>query len=474
MEKIKMFFKNRSRTLFLTVAIAIVPFFSGCGEVAPPSYKVNLEIWGTFDDASIFGEISNQYRKINPYIGDIKYRKFSQASYKQELIEALAAGQGPDIFLLNNGWLPSFKNKIEPAANSIVSEQSMKNDFPDVVVDDFVIDGKVYGAPLSVDSMALYYNKDMFNVAGITAPPKTWQEFAEDVKKLTIMNARGEIVQSGAAMGTGANINKASDLLSLLMFQNKVNLPTKAGEEAKIDEGVISGDGSVIGAGAQALGFYTSFANMGGSSYTWNSKKGNSIEEFSAGNVAMIFNYSWQNAEIKNRNPKLNFATASVPQIDGSKPANYANYVGYVVSANKNAAVASGKTKVAPISNATRVHEAWQFLGFLTLKKEGKITLYNAITKNPKDIPLKYDPALEYIKKSNQPAARRDIIELQKNDPETAHFALGNLIAKHWYQADSDIVDKIFVDMIESVNKGDLNLRDALKLGRNRIGSISK
>ena len=39
--------------------------------------------------------------------------------------------------------------------------------------------------PLLGDAYGLYYNKDAFKAAGITAPPKTWSELAEDAKKLT-------------------------------------------------------------------------------------------------------------------------------------------------------------------------------------------------------------------------------------------------------------------------------------------------
>ncbi|MFF4185729.1 ABC transporter substrate-binding protein [Streptomyces sp. NPDC001691] len=46
-------------------------------------------------------------------------------------------------------------------------------------------EGKRCTLPLLGDSYALYYNKDAFKAAGITEPPKTWSQFAEDAKKLT-------------------------------------------------------------------------------------------------------------------------------------------------------------------------------------------------------------------------------------------------------------------------------------------------
>jgi len=110
----------------------------------------------------------------------------------------------------------------------------------------------------------------------------------------------------------------------------------------------------------------------------------------------------------------------------------------------------------------------------LTLKNNGTITLYNAVTKNSKDFPVNFDPALNYLKKTLQPAARRDIIESQKTDSVLGVFATGNLFAKSWYQADPDAVDKIFSDTIESIDRNDVTLHDALNLMSNRINYLAK
>jgi len=476
----KKIIKDKSRILFSIMAIALVPFFSGCGTATNTGYKVNLEVWGTLDDSTDYAAIIAQYKKLNPYVGEIKYRKFAQESYKQELVDAMASGTGPDIFMIGNGWLPSFENKLEPAPAPLMSELDIKNNFPDVVVGDFMDGEKVYAAPLTIDSMQLYYNRDMFNAAGITSPPKTWLEFQADAVKLTKLDANGNFSTSGGAIGTGLNINRAGDLLNLLMLQNGVEFPTKKGMLAKIDEGFVGPNGNVIQAGEQALGFYTQFAKLSTASnttnnfYIWNNRQHYSVDAFAEGSVAMMFNYSWQKDVIKSKNPKLNFSVVSVPQINPDKPAGYANYWGFAVARNKTTAAATaGQVAAAPVSNAVRTHEAWQFLRFLTLKNNGTITLYNAVTKNSKPFPVSFDPAADYLKKTNQPAARRDLIENQKTDIDLGVFAEGNLIAKHWYQADPDAVDKIFTDMIESVNRGDVNLREALALAKNKINYLS-
>lgn len=474
--------KNKYRLFLAALAVVAVPFFSGCGSSKPSGYLVNLEIWGPLDDSMVYAEIINQYKKINPYVGDIKYRKFSQDTYKQELIDALASGQGPDIFMMNNTWFPYFENKTYPAPLHLVNEQDVKNNFPDVVYSDFVNDSKVYAVPLSVDSLQMYYNTDMFNAAGISSPPKTWQEFQDNVKKLTIIDSYGNIVQSGTAMGTAINVNRFSDILSMIMFQNGAEMPMKKGELASFDEGSLAYNGSFVQAGEKSLDFYTQFAKLvlfDGTTnpyYTWNQKQDNSIEAFAGGSVGMMFNYSWQNAKIKSKNPKLNYSITAVPQVYPQQPVTMANYWGYAVALNKISTsidMSTGQTVQSKIPNEVRAHEAWQFLRFLTLKNSGIVKLYNGITKNSKDFAVNFDPAADYLEKTKQPAARRDIIETQKSDLFLGPFATGNLIAKNWYQADPDAVSNIFAEMIESVNSSKVSLHEALLLAKNRVNRLS-
>ena len=86
---------------------------SGCGfkSSAPEGYQVSLEIWGVFDDSDAYANAISAYRKINPYVKDIQYRKLSPETYKEDLINAFASGKGPDIFMIRNSWRAPFEDK---------------------------------------------------------------------------------------------------------------------------------------------------------------------------------------------------------------------------------------------------------------------------------------------------------------------------------------------------------------------------
>ena len=84
--------------------------------------------------------------------------------------------------------------------------------------------------------------------------------------------------------------------------------------------------------GLNALEFYTRFANPINFDYTWNEALHYSLDSFAESSSAMIFNYAYQLANLKAKNPLLNLGVASIPQSNPVKAVNYANYWGYAVS----------------------------------------------------------------------------------------------------------------------------------------------
>ena len=236
-------------------------------------YSVDLEIWGVFDDNTDYQGVVSEYKKANPFARSITYRKFTIENYKRDLLDALAAGNGPDIFMIHNTWIPQFQDKVEPAPVSLINEQAFRSAFVDVAADDLLIDGQVYSVPLSVDSLALYYNRDLLNAVGITAPPRTWDELRQMVPRLTRFDSSGRLVQSGVALGTAYNVNRSTDLLSLLFVQNGLEVVASSGQEATFSNPT----------GNSSLDFYTQFSDVSSPLYTWDRRQHYSIDSFLKG-----------------------------------------------------------------------------------------------------------------------------------------------------------------------------------------------
>lgn len=447
------------KTFFIIGALLSTSLvFSGCGKETVASYKVDLEVWGVFDDSDAYNELFQDYKDINPFIGQITYRKLAPESYKEDLINAMASGKGPDIFMVRNTWVDSFRDKTVPAPATMISEKTFRESFVDVVAEDFLTEAKeIYAVPLSADSLGLYYNKDILNAAGISRPPVTWEELITLLPRFTRIDEFGNITQSAIALGTGYNVNRSTDILLALAYQKGAD---------------IGGEGLREPETKDALDFYTQFARSSSSQYTWNPRQHFSIDAFYEGKTAMMVNYSWHYQTIRQKNAKFNFGVASLPQFATGKSSNFANYWGYAVAKNKTQpAIPTGGTPQLPTDQyqTIRLHESWQLLNYLTLPHPDKtFMIQNALSGTAKPFAVASDPTLKYLEKTMKPAARRDIIEAQRDDVQNAPFVLGNLIARSWKPGNPEAVETIIAEGIDAVNRGERSTSEALSVVENR------
>ena len=421
----------------------------------PRLQPVTLKFWSVYEDEKVFRELIGDYQRSNRHV-TIKFEKKSFDNYEEDLLNALAAGKGPDIFSIHHTWLPKHKDKISPMPQTewFMSIEEFANTFVDVVYSDFIAKEEeeeetrarrrkekeeekeeIYAIPLYVDTLALYYNKDMFNSAGIPSPPTNWEELLDDVYTLTERDKWGNIKKSGIAMGTAENINRSIDILTLLMLQGGTKMTNEEHSRATFNQ-VVRLEQERFSPGKEALRFYTDFSNPAKSIYCWNRQMPYSIDAFYEGKVAMMINYSHSIETIRAKSPYLNFAIAPVPQIKDKKlDINYANYWGLTVS-----------------KNSENPNEAWKFI------------LYLAQEENVK----------KYLENTKRPTAKRDLIEWQKEDPDLGIFANQTLSAKSWHQTDNSAIEKIFADMIESIVLEKTSLDRALNEAADKVTILMK
>lgn len=393
---------------------------------------VTLQFWGVFDNQTAFDKTIRDFKVQNPGI-DVRYRQLTFEEYEQALINNLAAGTGPDIVMFHNTWLPKHGDKLMPMPANIPDQdpftlQSFRDQFVDVAYQDLVYDDRIYGMPLYVDSLALYYNKDLLNGAGITRPPQTWEEVNANVQLLTKFDSRGNITQSGFSLGTARNINRSTDILMGMMIQSGVQMTSEDNRSAAFASPV---RGQRVG--EIALQYYTDFANPTNRNYTWNDSQHYSVDAFTEGTLAMMAGYAHQAQVIRSKAPRLNFAVAPMPQASLASVRNFANYWAVGVT-NKSA----------------RPTESWKFVAYLA-SKEG---------------------VTDYLNATSRPSARRDLIDLQRSDPDLGVFAVQALTARSWFQVDNRVIEGIFADMIDDVNFKRDTIPDALSRAESRVNVI--
>jgi multiple sugar transport system substrate-binding protein len=441
--------------LFLSMSVFL---FSGCLKEKPKTYTLGLEVWGVFDDSDVFSEINRQYRELNPHIKKLEYKKVSSnlATYEKELTDAIANGNGPDIIFFGNNWLYDHEKKVVPLPDSTAYLAEFEKNFVDVAKDDFTKDNQIYAMPLYCDTLALFYNKDLFNQSGLTSPPETWKELLDYTDYLTLTDSGGNILQSAIALGRSKNpggINRSSDILTLMMMQEGVDIYDK-----NLKRAVFNGNSKAV----DALDFYTQFALAGSEAYTWNSNMDYSIDSFKNGKTAMMINYSYWKNQLKETSPKLNFATAPMLQQDLNQKVNFANYWGLAVVKNKNLTPLNQNEPVN-YTQEDRINEAWKYIKYLTANQ----------IENPKELAT-FDPTEKYLENTTKPAARKDLIEKQKSDPFIGDFALQALTAKSWIQPKSSLTEEVLIETIKEVITGTKTSRDALNSAASRINNSTQ
>ncbi|MDA0208241.1 MAG: extracellular solute-binding protein [bacterium] len=420
-----------------------------------PVEDIVLDYWRVFDGEDDLEDTIRAYETAYSNVR-INYRRLRFEEYEDELIRAFAEGRGPDIFSIHNTWVREYGTLIEPMPSSVqisqietrgtirketvniareiatISEKQYKNQYVDVVANDMIIDGDIYGFPLSVDTLGLYYNTELLNNAGIPNPPATWDAFQEQTTLLTSTNLQGEIVQSGAALGTAENVERSTDVLALLMMQTGAPMNDARGNVAfhLYPEGEREGQLPSL----NALEFYTDFANPTKEVYSWNNNFAGSFESFSNGETAFFLGYSYHAPLLRAAAPKLSFGITNVPQIADASSVRQVNIANYW-------------TEV--VSNQTEHSDwAWHFLQFAASE----------------------DIVPSYLSASGKPTALRSLIETQLNDATVGEFTEQVLTAQSWYRGKNvDAAEEALKELIDNYLNSDIEPDNAINLAATKV-----
>jgi multiple sugar transport system substrate-binding protein len=293
-----------------------------------------------------------------------------------KIISALRAGNAPDVvssFQSNNVGVYC------PSGGWIDLNPYLKRDKIDV--NQFPAGPRYYTAykgircalPLLADTYGLYYNKDLFKQAGLTAPPKTFSELVKDAKKLTKKNPDGSFKVMGYDPNAlfyhgGAGIGTYGTLIGATYFDKagKSNLARDAGWTRLLSwqKGLID--------------FY-GYKNL----VKWQTGAGDEFaasHPFENGKLAMMLDGEWRVAFIQHEHPNLNYATAPMP-VDDAHPELYGS--GYV----------NGTIIGMPKTGKHR-DEAWDLVKYLTTNDHALARFSNAIRNVPSTASSSKSPEL--------------------------------------------------------------------------------
>jgi ABC-type glycerol-3-phosphate transport system substrate-binding protein len=427
---------------FVYLLVAVLVFSSGCSlfrtkDPADPVDKTEKEIvfYNMFDESEVFEPLMQQYLADNPYTR-IVYKRFDDfEKYEKRILNELAEGEGPDIFVMPNTWFVKNKKKLAQMPSTQGTLEGFMDTFVDVAARDLATtdsDGivQVYGMPMYVDTLALYYNNDHFEdrLPNQSKPSATWSGIKNDVYAL-VKNANipSRFEVAGIAMGLTENVSDSVDILYALMIQNGTVFYDDIMSKALFTNSITGGKTPA----SDALEFYTSFANKSQKHYAWNEHMDGDIEAFVKGEVSMIFGYSHTYGQILEERNLKSSVGEQVIDISAIKTANLPQVVDPTESTDKRDTYANyfalGVARTSDFSEA-----AWDFITFLTTPESERF----------------------YFEKTHKPTSRRDLIAEQRLDPVYGVFADQIGYAESFPVTDYLEYKGIFSNAIDTVNNG--------------------
>ncbi len=396
--------------LFLLTALTGTLIFTGClrtktFESRAPGKTTPLVVYGLYDSPDVYKDVIASFEQKNRG-ADVIYKRFNDPQkYWDLILNELAEGEGPDIFMMHNSWISTHHKKILPAPESIANPELFEEFFVDVAYNDLVFPDdegvlQVWGLPMDVDTLALYYNNEHIEevLPDLGRPSTTWAGIAANALQLNREdNSVSRFERSGIAMGRLDNVTQGFELLLTLFLQRDVPIYT----EDYLSVGLRNNTEAI-----EALQFFTSFATPSQQNYSWNefiSDPGSAEKElaaFARGELSMLPGFSFTYEAILdeiNHQKQLGNSTIQTSDIQIAEIPQWEN-----PQSSPEARDTLASYFVPTVARTTQNPElAWDFMAHL----------------------VQEDSLRSIHEQSHRPSARRSLINEQRLDPIYGVFA---------------------------------------------------
>ena len=271
--------------------------------------EVTINFYAWSDEEGIFTKLANNYMEDHPNV-KINMQFTPSDDYNTKLMTAFGGGGEIDCFAVSSPpTLAQFQAKGSVMAlDDLIKENNTDTSGYEGTLESIAIDGKTYALPYKTSSWVVYYNKDLFDQAGVAYPEGdwTWEDYYDVAGQLTSGEGADKIYGSLNFQPTSmwwrvpANSKGSTNPLDDAQLHDWM----EAAEYCK----------SLSDAGYQPL--YEDMASESGADYTGN---------FLQGKYAMFYTGDWAvemlNTAIANGDGDVNYDIAPLPHWEGEEAA---------------------------------------------------------------------------------------------------------------------------------------------------------
>lgn len=273
---------KRSRVLAIGLTMGMVAAgLSACGSGSAGgdggATKIRVSNW----DGGINDDVVAAFHKVHPDI-DVEVLTYPD-DYSQKITTMVTGGNAPDVMLLWEGDFAEFaaSGVLEPLDDRVAGQSDFTTDDFIPAVDELIDrTGGTYGLPWCYASELLFYNKDLFDAAGVAYPAEdwTWDDFREAAIALTgeqdgqkiwgadaltagssvwysmAGQAGDEVLDSDGKLALGSGLQKALEFQHQLTSEDKVSPEPSTGDS--IGDLFAAGQATMTRAGSWLIGTY--------------------------------------------------------------------------------------------------------------------------------------------------------------------------------------------------------------------------
>lgn len=323
---------------------------------------VEIEYWQYVFDSRVqaMDKLIANFEAANPGI-TVKHTTFPYADYQTRVVAAKVAGQGPEVVQLFYGWTDQFVNGglIKPLDPAVFPHEEIEADFFPIVSamkrgEDY------YGLPTAVRSLALFYNKALFDEAGIE-PPNTLDELLAAAEATTKRDGGGNITTAGITL----------DMAGQDHHWWREDLIRQFGGTPYDEEGNVAYNDA---AGAAALKFYTDLQTEHNVGLVGFMDEGQAA--FRAGMAAMTIDGTFRLGAFAN-NP-FEWGVVELPANADGLRSNYSSYFANAIGATAEGEELEAAQKFLAYISSPEAMQIWlETVGELPARRDVALTEAN-------------------------------------------------------------------------------------------------
>lgn len=169
----------RAGGALLTAALVLL---SACGG---PTRGATVRFWALGREGEVVQSLLPEFERANPGVR-VVVQQIPFTAAHEKMLTAFVGRSTPDVAQLGNTWIPELValGALEPLAARVRASSLAPSEFFPGIWATNEIDGEPYGVPWYVDTRVLFYRSDLFARAGVVRPPRSWEEWRDDMRRV--------------------------------------------------------------------------------------------------------------------------------------------------------------------------------------------------------------------------------------------------------------------------------------------------